>query len=239
MRALLWDMDGSLINSEPFWEIATYECSERLGRRLTPELRATCVGNTLRDTVAICAAHAGVPLDDDVVKQESNFLENRVIELVRENGVVWLPGVRDIIAEAHAESIPVVLVTNTRRKVATPCIEAMGEHMFTATVCGDDVPHGKPAPDPYLRGVEIAGFRPQECLALEDSATGTRSALAAQCEVLWIPMEGAPPPADAITALSPFARHYEGTLEGWRLADLRAAFACDLKTWNNRPSEEL
>lgn len=165
-------MDGSLINSEPLWEIATYDTSEFVGRRLTPELRAKCGGNTLRGTLTILAEWAGRTLDDELFASASEFLENRYLELVAEHGVAWRPGVPEVLDEAHAAGIPVVLVTNTRRHITKPCIESMGEHHFAASVCSDEVAEGKPAPDPYLRGAELAGFAPEECLAIEDSPTG-------------------------------------------------------------------
>lgn len=239
MDAILWDMDGSLINSEPLWEIATYDLSERIGRRLTPELRARCVGNTLRNTVSICAQYAGVQFTEELFDDGSHFLEHRFTSLVRENGVTWRPGVQRILAEAQSDGLPVVLVTNTRRDTATPCIEAMGLEHFTATVCGDDVPNGKPEPDPYLRGAELAGVSPSQCLALEDSTVGVRSALSAGCEVLWTPMLEAPAPAADIKQFAPPARHHIGDLGEWTLDKLRAAFATDAATWNNSPSEEL
>ncbi|MFD8879238.1 HAD family hydrolase [Corynebacterium xerosis] len=225
MRAILWDMDGSLIDTEPLWEVATYDVSERLGRRLTPELRAKCIGNTLPDTIRICADHAGIEATEEVITRESEFMESRVAQLIAERGIEWRPGVRDIIEQAHEAGIPVVLVTNTRRRVADYCIDAMGRDAFADTVCGDEVPAGKPAPDPYLRGADIAGVDPADCLALEDSVTGVRSAIAAGCRVLWAPMPQAAPPADAIAEFAPPAEHLDGDLRGWSLDDLRAVHA--------------
>jgi HAD superfamily hydrolase (TIGR01509 family) len=148
-----------------------------------------------------------------------------VAQLIAERGIEWRPGVRSIIEQAHDADVPVVLVTNTRRRVADYCIDAMGRDAFTATVCGDEVPAGKPAPDPYLRGAEIAGVDPDDCLALEDSVTGVRSAIAAGCRVLWAPMPQAAPPAEAIAEFAPPAEHLDGDLGGWSLDDLRAVHA--------------
>ncbi len=217
-------MDGSLIDTEPLWEVATYDVSERLGKRLTPELRAKCIGNTLPDTIRICADHAGVVATDEVIAAESEFMESGVAQLIAERGIEWRPGVPGLIEQAHAADVPIVLVTNTRRRVADYCISAMGRDNFADTVCGDEVPAGKPAPDPYLRGAEIAGADPSECLALEDSVTGVRSAIAAGCRVLWAPMPQAAPPADAIGEFAPPAEHLDGDLDGWSLDDLRAVF---------------
>lgn len=224
VKAILWDMDGSLIDTEPLWEVATYDVSERLGRRLTPELRAACIGNTLPDTIRICAGHAGIEATPEVIATESEFMERRVAQLIAERGIQWRPGVPELIEQAHDAGLPVVLVTNTRRRVADYCIDAMGRDAFADTICGDEVAHGKPAPDPYLRGADVAGAAPSECLALEDSVTGVRSALGAGCRVLWAPMPQAAPPAKAIAEFAPPAEHLDGDLGGWDLADLRAVF---------------
>ncbi|QQB82297.1 HAD family phosphatase [Corynebacterium amycolatum] len=225
MKAILWDMDGSLISTEPLWEIATYDLSEFVGRRLTPELRMQCVGNTLWDTLSICADHAGRTLDDELFSSGSQFVENRFTELVLEHGVEWRPGVPEILEQARAADIPVVLVTNTRRHVAQPCIDVMGEQHFAATVCSDEVANGKPAPDPYLRGAALAGFAPEDCLAIEDSSTGVRSALAAGCTVVWNPMPDVSVSQADVETLVPPARFISGNLDTSNLGLLRAAFA--------------
>lgn len=95
MKAILWDMDGSLINSEPIWEIATYDLSEYVGRRITPELRQRTIGSHLRGTLQIIADHAGRVLDDQLLAEGGAFLENRFLELVRERGVTWREGAKE------------------------------------------------------------------------------------------------------------------------------------------------
>lgn len=225
VKAILWDMDGSLINTEPLWEIATYDVSEFVGRRLTPELRLRCVGNTLRDTLTICAHHAGRPLDDELFTAAATFLEQRFAELVTAHGVQWRPGVVEILQQAQQASLPVVLVTNTRRAVAQLCIDAMGPHYFHATVCSDEVAAGKPAPDPYLRGAELAGVDPGQCLAIEDSVTGVRSALAAGCITLWNPMPEVGVPESERARLVPPALFVAGNMDRYTVENLRAAFA--------------
>jgi beta-phosphoglucomutase-like phosphatase (HAD superfamily) len=81
------------------------------------------------------------------------------------------------------------LVTNTRRDLAEKALNSIGREYFSVTVCGDEVEHGKPAPDPYLRAAELLGFAAGECLAIEDSVTGTASAEAAGAPVIVIPNE--------------------------------------------------
>ena len=101
----------------------------------------------------------------------------------------------------------------------------MGEQHFAATVCSDEVANGKPAPDPYLRGAELAGFAPEDCLAIEDSSTGVRSALAAGCTVVWNPMPDVSVSQADVETLVPPARFISGNLNTSNLGLLRAAFA--------------
>lgn len=239
MKAILWDMDGSLINSEPLWEIATYDTSEFLGRRVPPHLRAKCVGNTLRGTLSILAQWAGQTLDDELFASASEFLESRYLQLVAESGVQWRPGVTGILDEAHRADIPVVLVTNTRRHITDACIQAMGAEHFVASVCSDEVAAGKPAPDPYLRGAQLAGYSAEQCLAIEDSPTGVRAAVAAGCHVVWNPMPEVGVSAQDRDLLVPPAHYVSGNFDTVDLALLRAAFTGKLPTWNNRAGEEL
>ena len=79
------------------------------------------------------------------------------------------------------------LVTNTQRELAERALNSIGRHYFTVTVCGDEVPSGKPAPDPYLRAAELLGLEPGDCLAIEDSVTGSTAAERAGCAVLVVP----------------------------------------------------
>ncbi len=79
------------------------------------------------------------------------------------------------------------LVTNTRRALTERALESIGRHYFAASVCGDEVARGKPAPDPYRRAAELLGLDPAHCLAIEDSVTGATSAEQAGCPVLVIP----------------------------------------------------
>jgi beta-phosphoglucomutase-like phosphatase (HAD superfamily) len=88
-----------------------------------------------------------------------------------------------------AAGVPMALVTNTRRGLTENALNSIGRHYFSVTVCGDEVPDGKPAPDVYLRAAELLGLMAKDCLAIEDSTTGTAAAEAAGCPVLVVPNE--------------------------------------------------
>jgi beta-phosphoglucomutase-like phosphatase (HAD superfamily) len=89
----------------------------------------------------------------------------------------------------RAAGWPTALVTNTGRALTTFALETIGREHFTVTVCGDEVPRGKPDPDPYLRAADLLGVAPTECLAVEDSPTGATAAERAGAAVLVVPCE--------------------------------------------------
>jgi len=112
-----------------------------------------------------------------------------------------------------ASDIPLALVTNTRRTLTEQALKTIGSHYFTVTVCGDEVPDGKPHPAPYLRAAALLGVAAEDCLAIEDSVTGAQSADAAGCVVLVVPNDVEVPDG-------PRRRHIE-SLAGLGVADLR------------------
>ena len=91
------------------------------------------------------------------------------------------------------ERTPMALVTNTQRALTERALNSIGRQYFSVSVCGDEVPNGKPAPDPYLRAAELLGLEPSGCLAVEDSVTGAAAADVAGCAVLVVPNDVAVP----------------------------------------------
>lgn len=177
--AVFWDMDGTMVDSEPKWGIATYEMSERLGRRLTPELREKTIGGSFANTLRICAEHAGVP-DPDYDEQRS-ILYARMKELLTD--LKPNPGIRPLLDQLE---MPCVVCTNTERELADPCIDAVGRQYFVGSITGDEVPHAKPAPDMYVAAAEMVGFPPSSCLVFEDSWSGMTAARDAGCQVIGL-----------------------------------------------------
>jgi beta-phosphoglucomutase-like phosphatase (HAD superfamily) len=108
------------------------------------------------------------------------------------------------------------LVTNTRRGLTEQALKSIGRHYFSASVCGDEVRRAKPAPDIYARAAELLGFHPRQCLAIEDSVTGTAAAEAAGCPVLVVPNDVEVPTSHRRTHLS--------SLAGVGVADLRRVY---------------
>ncbi|AKK30646.1 HAD family phosphatase [Mycobacterium sp. EPa45] len=188
MRAVLWDMDGTLVDSEKLWDVAINELYTRHGRVLTPEIRDATVGGSADGVIRIVFADLGLDPDPEHMAQIADWMHDYVGELFT-SGLPWCPGARELLDALLAEGVPMALVTNTRRGLTENALNSIGRHYFSVTVCGDEVPDGKPAPDVYLRAAELLGLMAEDCLAIEDSTTGTAAAEAAGCPVLVVPNE--------------------------------------------------
>ncbi|WP_431309266.1 HAD family hydrolase [Gordonia prachuapensis] len=194
--AVLWDMDGTLLDSEPLWDIAMEDLALRHGIVMSPALRESTLGNSLPDAMSKVYAAAGIGPESQDRSGDERWLLDHVAGLFGA-GLPWRPGARDALELVRSSALPMVLVTNTVRELTDIALETIGPHRFTATVCGDEVAAGKPEPDPYLRAASLLGLRPDQCLAVEDSPAGTAAATAAGCPTLVVP-SAAPVPAGSL-----------------------------------------
>ncbi|WP_445165628.1 HAD family hydrolase [Mycolicibacterium sp. Dal123E01] len=188
MRAVLWDMDGTLVDSEKLWDVAINELYSRRGRVLAPEVRDATVGGSADGVIRIVFEDLGLEPDPQHMAEVVDWIHDYVGELFT-TGLPWCDGARELLDALLAAGVPMALVTNTRRDLTENALNSIGRHYFSVTVCGDEVPEGKPAPDIYLRAAQLLGFDAADCLAIEDSLTGTAAAEAAGCPVLVVPNE--------------------------------------------------
>jgi HAD superfamily hydrolase (TIGR01509 family) len=186
MKAVLWDMDGTLVDSEKLWDVSLHALYARLGGVLTPEVRTSTIGGSSESVMRIVYTDLGLDQEPLAMEEAAVWLHDHVGELF-EDGLPWLPGARELLDTLVEAGIPLGLVTNTRRELTERALKSIGRHYFSASVCGDEVEHAKPAADPYLRGAHLLGFEPAQCLAIEDSVTGTEAAEAAGCPVVVVP----------------------------------------------------
>ncbi|MGJ0121204.1 HAD family hydrolase [Williamsia sp. MIQD14] len=197
-RAVLWDMDGTLLDSEKLWDVAMAELAVRLGAVMTVELRQSTLGNSMVGAMTKLFDAAGVPEAQRDLDGQAHWLRGRVAELFAD-GIPWRPGADAALRTIAAAGIPMVLVTNTERDLTERALPTIGKHRFAHTLCGDEVAEGKPAPDLYLAAARAAGVPPADCLAIEDSPTGAAAAGAAGCPTLVVPSDADVPQAPGRT----------------------------------------
>lgn len=212
LAAVLFDMDGTLVDSEPVWDEALRELARWLGGELSAGARRATLGTNVEVSVRIVQADVGRP-DADPVASGKKLVEEAGIRFSA--GLVWRPGARDLIDAVRAAGIPTGLVTNTERPLVRLALGDLVGQLFDISVAGDEVEHAKPAPDPYLAAARMLRVDPAATVAIEDSPTGTASAAAAGCAVLVVPAGDVPvPPGPGRTLAT--------TLSGRTVADLAA-----------------
>ena len=213
LSGVLWDMDGTLVDTEPYWIESEFEVVERFGNGAWSEAHAhALVGMDLRDAARYMQDHGAVNLS---VEEIVDGLLDGVVARV-ERRIPWRPGARELLAELRDRAIPCALVTMSWRRFVDAILPSLPDGSFQAVVSGDDVRRGKPHPEPYLTGAEGLGLSASDCLALEDSPTGARSAQAAGCVVVAIP--------NVVQVPSHVAHHHLSTLSGVGVDDLERIF---------------
>ena len=181
--AVLWDMDGTLVDTEPYWIAAEHAIVEAAGGVWSEDYALQLVGSDLTVSAEFIRAHSPVTWDNDRIIQE---LLARVVAGVREHAP-WQPGARELLADLVAAGVPCALVTMSWRSLAEAVLGGLPENSFTVIITGDEVEHGKPHPEPYWTACRALGVEPADCVALEDSPTGVRSAVGAGVPTVAIP----------------------------------------------------
>lgn len=180
---MLWDMDGTLIDSEHMWIDAEIEMLARYGLTLSAELREQMIGVGLRDGAQLMR-ELGVELSVEEIIRE---WEEVVLAGLAAGKAAWRPGAPELLASLNAAGIPCALVTMSTRRIAEETVKLLPAGEFQAILGCDDVSHEKPHPEPYVKGAELLGVPISECLVLEDSVTGLKSAHAAGAVAVGVP----------------------------------------------------
>ena len=214
--AVLWDMDGTLVDSEKLWTTSLHDTARWLGGALSPAAREAVVGGDMPRTLATLFDDLGLPHDAERMAAAERFLNDRTAELFG-GGLSWRPGAQEALRLLDHLGWPTALVTNTERALTEAALDSIGREHFAVSVCADEVPFGKPDPDLYLRAAELLGVAPARCLAIEDSPSGALAAERAGAAVLLVPCD-VPVPAGPGRVLRP-------SLVGLTRADLQASYA--------------
>ena len=215
-RALLFDMDGTLVETEQHWGEAMFALARRLGGEMSEAARERTVGTSMRTALGVLYADTGVTRTETEFAADSQWVEDAVADLLT-GPLTWRPGARELLTEARDAALPTALVTTTPRRLADVVLAKVdrdldGPPAFDVTVCGDEVPARKPDPAPYRQAMAALGVDADGCVVLEDSVSGVTAGLAAGAAVLGVP------------SLQPLPRLpglvLRDTLAGLRLADL-------------------
>jgi HAD superfamily hydrolase (TIGR01509 family) len=191
--AVLFDMDGTLVDSEKVWDVALNELAVReAGRHLSTAARRAMIGSSMVTSMRIMRDDLDLGHEPD-----HDWLIERVFELFAQ-GLVWRPGALELLRAVRAAGLPTALVTSTGRKLVEVALDTLGRENFDVVVCGDEVTMPKPAPEPYRTAATLLGVPIADCVAIEDSPTGVASAIASGAVVLAVPAELELPSTDGI-----------------------------------------
>lgn len=201
-------MDGTVVDTEPYWMSAETRLVESFGGSWTHEDALQLVGSGLIDS-AIILQNAGVRMEAEAIV---SHLTDEVQALLRTEGVPFRPGARELLLDLRRAGIPTALVTMSLRRMALSVVDLIDFPAFDLVVAGDDVDNPKPHPEPYLQAAALLDIDIAEAIVIEDSPTGVRAGLASGAVTLGVPH---------IVSLDDLGAHeLWPTLEGRSAADL-------------------
>ncbi len=181
--AVLFDMDGTIIDSEPYWMASEQALAAEHNGTWTANDGLDIIGMDLDESSKLFKDRANIPLEAEEIK---NRLTNDVqSKLAR--AVPWRPGAKELLLELRKHNVKTALVTMALHRMAQQVVDAIPFDAFDVIVAGDDVTRGKPHPEAYEKAAALLGFHPSKCIAFEDSVTGLTSAEAAGTYAIGIP----------------------------------------------------
>lgn len=189
--AVLWDMDGTLVDTEPYWMAAETPLVEEFGGTWSREQALGLVGLALQETARVFQEQ-GVRMDTASIIRR---LTDDVLAGLARDGVPFRPGARELLHSLREAGVKTAVVTMSMHRMARSVVDLIEFDAFDAVIAGDDVTRPKPYPDPYLQACDRLGVDPADAVAIEDSPNGLRSAVASGAVAIGVPhmvsLEGA------------------------------------------------
>jgi HAD superfamily hydrolase (TIGR01509 family) len=199
LHAVLFDMDGTLVETEQYWGQALFALAERYGGQLSPAARTATVGTSMRSSMQVLYADLQLSWTEEQLVADTAWVDQTTAGLLA-GAAPWRPGARELLSEVRSAGLRTALVTTTPRPLAELVLghitRSLGGAPFDVTVCGDEVPARKPDPAPYLQAMAALGVEATASVVVEDSRAGVTAGLAAGAAVLGVPslqpLQGAP-----------------------------------------------
>ncbi len=208
--AVLFDMDGTLVDTEHLWWQTAAEVADELHHALTDADAPEVLGRAIEHTAAHLHRVSGTTLSEAELADRlgDSFADKVAAETVPR------PGALALLAELRDARVPTALVSASPRRVVDMVLGTIGRDWFAVTLAAEDTPRTKPAPDPYLAAASLLGLDPAVCVAVEDTPTGVASAAAAGCAVLAVPSTGTAIPNGSRVTLLDSLEHADLDLLG-------------------------
>lgn len=181
--AVLFDMDGTIIDSEPYWMASEQALAAEHNGIWTANDGLDIIGMDLDESSKVIKERANIPLEPEEIKNRlTNDVQSKLAKVVP-----WRPGAQELLLELRRRNVKTALVTMALHRMAQQVVDAIPFNAFDVIVAGDDVTRGKPHPEAYEKAAALLGYETSKCIAFEDSITGLTSAEAAGTYAIGIP----------------------------------------------------
>jgi len=211
--AVLWDMDGTLIDSEPYWQASESAFAAEHDANWGQDDGVGVIGMSLYESSKLLKERVGSRLEPQQIIDQ--MTDGVLLQL--EQSIPWRPGARELLKLLRDNNVKTALVTGSMHRMAQKVAAQIGFEAFDVIVGGDDVVNGKPHPESYVTAAKMLGVEPTLCVALEDSLIGITAAEAAGTKAVGV--------AHIVKIPMSEGRILWPTLEGVRMNDLRALFS--------------